>query len=77
MLQFKKTKSAHLSQLNLDAEAIIHLDTGSRQEMLQTSTAKKRWTKLTTILMTITRLKRHKTKTLDDPVSIVTLTFLE
>ena len=44
---------------------------------MQTTSAKKRWSKLSKVLLTITRLGRHKTKTIEDPVRNLSLNNLD
>jgi hypothetical protein len=75
MMNFKKCKSTNLAKFQLGSDGTMNLDTGFREQP-QNKSAKKRWTTLTAVLMTITRLKRHRTKTIEDPVLIHCLILL-
>ena len=64
MLQlYKKTKSEYKIKVHEDGK------TGGGLIMSQgRALAMRRWHKLTNVLKTITRLNRHRTKRIDDPV---------
>ncbi len=72
--KYKKTKSA--ANINTYEEDNANTDEGAGFRKMQTTSAKKRWSKLSKVLLTITRLSRHKTKIIDDPVSLNCFVYL-
>ena len=75
MLMLKKqTKSEYTRNQQQPKESTIVEDNTAidTHRRLLSQQAKKRWSKLTNVLKTITRLNREKTKRIDDPNEILT-----